>query len=116
MSISLIIGSRASFLARIQTFIVKQELKKKIKNIKVSTQYASTKGDENQGKAPWKDLGYGIFTGSLTNKLLSKSYDCVVHSFKDLPVLKSRTNYFTIKRDDPRDVLLVKKTSLNKKT
>ena len=28
MSISLIIGSRASFLARIQTFIVKQELKK----------------------------------------------------------------------------------------
>ena len=55
MSMSLIIGSRASFLARIQTFIVKQELKKKIKNIKVTTQYASTKGDENQGEAPWKD-------------------------------------------------------------
>ena len=52
MSMSLIIGSRASFLARIQTFIVKQELKKKIKNIKVTTQYASTKGDENQGEAP----------------------------------------------------------------
>ena len=115
MSKSLIIGSRASFLARIQTFIVKQELKKKIKNIKVTTQYASTKGDENQGEAPWKDLGYGIFTGSLTNKLVNRSYDCVVHSFKDLPVLKSRTDYFTIKRDDPRDVLLIKKTSLNKK-
>ena len=112
---SLIIGSRASFLARIQTFIVKQELKKKIKKIKVSTQYLSTKGDENQGAAPWKDLGYGIFTSSLTKKLLNKNYDCVVHSFKDLPVLKSRTDYFTIKRDDPRDVLLVKKTSLNKK-
>ena len=115
MSMSLIIGSRASFLARIQTFIVKQELKKKIKNIKVSTQYALTKGDENQSAAPWKDSGYGIFTGSLTNELLNKNYDCVVHSFKDLPVLKSRTDYFTIKRDDPRDVLLVKKTSLNKK-
>ena len=115
MTMSLIIGSRASFLARIQTFIVKQELKKKIKNIKISTQYASTIGDKNQGEAPWKDLGYGIFTGSLTNKLLNKSYDCVVHSFKDLPVLKSRTDYFTIKRDDPRDVLLIKKTSLNKK-
>ncbi len=69
MSMSLIIGSRASFLARIQTFIVKQELKKKIKNIKVSTQYALTKGDENQGTAPWKDSGYGIFTSSLTKKL-----------------------------------------------
>ena len=78
MSMSLIIGSRASFLARIQTFIVKQELKKKIKNIKVSTQYASTKGDENQSATPWKDSGYGIFTGSLTNKLLNKNYDCVV--------------------------------------
>ena len=113
MSMSLTIGSRASFLAKIQTFIVKQELKKKIKNLKVSIQYTSTKGDENQGMAPWKDLGYGIFTSSLTNKLLNKSYDCVVHSLKDLPVLKSGTDYFTIKRDDPRDVLLVKKKSLN---
>ena len=115
MSKSLIIGSRASFLARIQIFIVKQELKRKIKNIKITTEYTSTKGDENQCEAPWKDLGYGIFTGTLTNKLLDRSFDCVVHSFKDLPVLKSRTEYYTIKRDDPRDVLLIKKKSLNKK-
>ena len=115
MSKSLIIGSRASFLARIQTFIVKQELKKKIKNLKIITQYTSTKGDENQSETPWKDSGYGVFTSSLTNKLLNKGFDCVIHSFKDLPVLKSRSEYFTIKRDDPRDVLLIKKTSLNKK-
>ena len=31
MSLSLIIGSRASFLAKIQSFIVKQELQKKFK-------------------------------------------------------------------------------------
>ena len=35
MSLSLIIGSRASFLAKIQTFIVKQELKKKLKVLKL---------------------------------------------------------------------------------
>ena len=52
MSMSLIIGSRASFLARIQTFIVRQELKHTIKNIKVSTQYASTKEDDTQLKPP----------------------------------------------------------------
>ena len=82
MSLSLIIGSRASFLAKIQTFIAKQELKKKIKSIKITTKYHSTKGDKNQGHAPWKNLGYGIFTTSLTNKLVNRSYDCVVHSLK----------------------------------
>ena len=109
MSLSLIIGSRASFLAKIQTFIVKQELKKKIKNIKITTKYHSTKGDKNQGQTPWKNLGYGIFTTSLTQELMNKNFNCVVHSYKDLPVLKSKTDYFTIKRDDPRDVLLIKK-------
>ena len=115
MSLSLTIGSRASFLAKIQTFIVKQELKKKIKNIKITTKYHSTKGDKNQGQTPWKNLGYGIFTTSLTKELINKNFNCVVHSYKDLPVLKSKTDYFTIKRDDPRDVLLIKKKSFNKK-
>ena len=64
MSFSLIIGSRASFLAKIQTFIVKQELRKKIKNINFITKFHKTLGDKNQGGAPWKQLGYGIFTGS----------------------------------------------------
>jgi len=115
MSLSLIIGSRASFLAKIQTFIVKQELKKKFKNIKFTTKYHSTKGDKNLSQAPWKNLGYGIFTTSLTRELVKKHFNCVVHSYKDLPVLKSKTDYFTITRDDPRDVLLIKKKSLNKK-
>jgi len=115
MSLSLIIGSRASFLAKIQTFIVKQELNKKFKNIKFITKYHSTKGDKNLGQAPWKNLGYGIFTTSLTRELVKKHFNCVVHSYKDLPVLKSKTDYFTITRDDPRDVLLIKKKSLNKK-
>ena len=115
MSLSLIIGSRASFLAKIQTLIVKQELSKKIKNIKIISKYHSTSGDKNQDQTPWKDLGYGVFTTSLTKQLLNKRYNCVVHSYKDLPILKSKTDYFTITRDDPRDVLLIKKTSLNKK-
>lgn len=114
MAFSLIIGSRASFLAKIQTFIVKQELRKKIKNINFITKFHKTLGDKNQDGAPWKQLGYGIFTGSLTNELIKKNYDCVVHSFKDLPVVSHKTDFFTIERSDPRDVLLVKKTSMNK--
>ena len=115
MSLSLIIGSRASFLAKIQTLIVKQELSKKIKNIKIINKYHSTSGDKNQDQTPWKDLGYGVFTTSLTKGLINKHFDCVVHSYKDLPILKSKTDYITITRDDPRDLLLIKKKSINKK-
>lgn len=110
----LTVASRSSFLAKIQTYIVIQELKKKIKGLKFEETYTSTSGDKNQGHQPWKDLGYGIFTGSLTQELLKNSFDCIVHSYKDLPVLKSKTDFVTIKRADPRDVLLLKKTSLKK--
>ena len=114
MTKKLRVASRSSFLAKIQTYIVVQELKKKIKGLKFEEIYTSTSGDKNQGHQPWKDLGYGIFTGSLTKELLKNSFDCIVHSYKDLPVLKSKTDFVTIKRADPRDILLLKKTSLKK--
>jgi len=114
MTKKLRVASRSSFLAKIQTYIVIQELKKKIKGLKFEEIYTSTSGDKNPGHQPWKDLGYGIFTGSLTKELLKNSFDCIVHSYKDLPVLKSKTDFVTIKRADPRDILLLEKTSLKK--
>ena len=114
MSEILTIGSRASFLAKIQTLIVIKELKKKFNKIQINTKYSTTKGDESKSQEPWKNLGYGIFTNTLTSDLKKNKFDCVVHSFKDLPVLKKQTSFFTIKRDDPRDVLLIKKNSLKK--
>ena len=114
MTKKLRVASRSSFLAKIQTYIVIQELKKKIKGLKFEEIYTSTSGDKNQSHQPWKDLGYGIFTGSLTKELLKNSFDCIVHSYKDLPVLKSKTDFVTIKRADPRDVLLIKKTTIKK--
>ena len=40
----------------------------------------------------------------------------VVHSFKDLPVKNSRkTSFVCLQRDDPRDVILIKYSSLKKK-
>ena len=114
MTKKLTIASRSSFLAKIQTFIVIKELKKKIKGLKVSEVHTSSAGDKNQSNQPWKDLGYGIFTGSLTKSLLKNEFDCIVHSYKDLPVLKSKTDFVTITRADPRDVLLIKNTSIKK--
>ena len=74
MTKKLIVASRSSFLAKIQTFIVIKELKKKIKGLKVSEVHASSAGDKNQSNQPWKDLGYGIFTGSLTKSLLKNIF------------------------------------------
>lgn len=115
MSKKLTVASRSSFLAKIQTYIFKHELKKKDKGIQIQSAYHSTSGDKNQSNQPWKDLGYGIFTSSLTKELLNKQFDCIVHSYKDLPVLKSKTKFVVLKRADPRDVLLIKKKSINKK-
>ena len=48
--------------------------------------------------------------------MVSKNVNIVVHSFKDLPVKNSsKTSFVCLERDDPRDVILIKKSSLNKK-
>ena len=67
MSEILTIGSRASFLAKIQTLIVIKELKKKFNKIQINTKFSTTKGDESKSQEPWKNLGYGIFTNTLTS-------------------------------------------------
>lgn len=74
MAFSLIIGSRASFLAKIQTFIVKQELRKKIKNINFITKFHKTLGDKNSGwrtlETAWLWNFYGFFDRSINKKKL----------------------------------------------
>ena len=76
MSEILTIGSRASFLAKIQTLIVIKELKKKFNKIQINTKFSTTKGDESKSQEPWKNLGYGIFTNTLTSDLKKNKFDC----------------------------------------
>lgn len=109
------ISSRESFLAKIQTKIAIQKIRTQFKG-KIAIKYSSSIGDKDNSSKAWEKHGFGIFTNSLTQELVSKNVNIVVHSFKDLPVKNSiKTSFVCLERDDPRDVILIKKSSLNKK-
>ena len=112
---NLILSSRKSFLARIQTRIASEKIKKYSSGI-IQFDYSNSLGDIDHSKKAWENHGFGIFTNTLSKKLITKEVDVVVHSFKDLPVKRSnKLSYMCLEREDPRDVVLIKKTSLKKK-
>ncbi len=110
----LIISSRESFLAKIQTNLAIQKIKTRFKG-KIITKYSSTIGDKDNSSKAWEKHGFGIFTNSLTKELITKNVNIVVHSFKDLPVKNlNKTSFICLEREDPRDVVLIKHSSLKK--
>ena len=111
----IIISSRSSFLAKIQTKLAIQKIKTQFKG-KIIAKYKSSIGDEDISSKAWEKHGFGIFTNSLTKELVSKNTNVVVHSFKDLPVKNlNKTSFICLEREDPRDVILIKNSSLKKK-
>ena len=83
----LIIGSRGSPLALIQTRTVMADLKRKWPGRNFEIHILKTQGDRladdpSVGEQP---LGKGLFTGELERALLNREIDLAVHSLKDLP-------------------------------
>ncbi|NCX68955.1 MAG: hydroxymethylbilane synthase, partial [Betaproteobacteria bacterium] len=106
--------SRSSFLAQIQTHLAITKIKTIFKG-SISTHYTESIGDKDTSSKSWEKHGFGVFTNSLSEQLHLNKADLVVHSFKDLPVKSSKKSKFIcLNRDDPRDVLLVKKKSIRK--
>ena len=115
MAKKITILSRSSFLAKVQTHLAAQRIKKIYKG-KVEVIYSETIGDADKTAKAWEKHGFGIFTNSLSKSLIDKQCDIVIHSFKDLPVKNSiKTSFVCLERDDPRDVLLIKKKSIKQK-
>lgn len=71
-----------------------------------------TTGDKDQNKK-LADLGIGVFTKELDNKMLENEIDIAVHSLKDVPTLWSDDLQITAtpKRESPDDLLIWKKNS-----
>ena len=106
--------SRSSFLAQIQTHLAITKIKTIFKG-SISTHYTESIGDTDTSAKSWEKHGFGVFTNSLSKQLHLNKADLVIHSFKDLPVKSSKKSKFIcLNRDDPRDVLLVKKKSIRK--
>ena len=105
----LLIGTRPSPLAIIQT----NEVVRLLKNVYVDLTFdiveINSVGDRNPD-ASISSLGKGIFVKEIEQALIDKRIDVAVHSLKDLPVEGSDllTSLTVCPREDSRDVFISK--------
>ncbi len=111
----IIIGSRGSDLALWQAHFIQSELKKialesEIKIIK-------TQGDKIQDLSFDKLEGKGFFTKEIEDALLAGEIDLAVHSHKDLPTTSPKGLIIAAvsEREDPSELLLIRKESVDSK-
>jgi hydroxymethylbilane synthase len=112
------ISARKSDLARLQAYMVGDALKKQNPDLEVEYKFKESLGDINLTDPLWKIPQKGVFTEDFYGELVRGETDLVVHSWKDLPTeLKNDTEIIaTLPRADQRDLLLVKKSHLEKMT
>lgn len=108
------LSARQSELAQVQAFMFAKALQDQCE---FEFLFRPSLGDKNLTDPLWKMPEKGVFTEDFVNDLLQGNTDLVVHSWKDLPIeSKTKTQIVaTLKRADPRDLLVFKKTSLRKK-
>lgn len=81
----LVIGTRRSRLARIQTSFVRDALLRAFPGLEIEERIILTKGDKILD-APLAKIGdKGLFTREIEQQLLEDGIDLAVHSYKDLP-------------------------------
>lgn len=105
----LILATRKSKLAQVQTEIIMDSLKHKL-NMDSEKLLIVTEGDRKLDVSLNKIGGKGLFVKDIENALLEGKADAAVHSMKDVPYELS--NEFEIiavvEREDIRDVLISK--------
>lgn len=111
------VGSRKSDLAQIQSRIVAAHLKKVQPDLDVEYVFKDVGVDLNLNMSLVEAESKGLFTKDLSQDLIKGRIDVVVHSWKDLPTTGPEETCVvaTLEREDPRDLVFVKKSALNKK-
>ena len=109
--------SRKSTLARIQARLVADKINEKVEDFNFELITKETSGDIDLTTPLHQMPDAGVFTNDIREELLNFNADIAVHSWKDLPVemLEGTEIFSTIEREDPRDLLFFKSTSLSKK-
>lgn len=102
---SLIIGTRGSQLALVQTERVCKALTKM--GIEVETAVIKTKGDTATGVPLHEIGGQGVFVRALDEAIIEGTIDAAVHSMKDIPAKRPRgvATGAVLSRDSPADFL-----------
>ncbi|MBU5420297.1 hydroxymethylbilane synthase [Acetanaerobacterium sp. MSJ-12] len=106
----LVIGTRASRLALIQTQWVADALRRQDPAVEVEIKTITTKGDRIQNLPLDQIGGQGIFTRAIVAALHSGEIDLAVHSLKDMPsAMEEGLDLACIPaREDPRDALVTR--------
>ena len=108
------IGTRGSDLALWQANFVRESLEKLGNNVEINIIH--TQGDKIQDLSFEKLEGKGFFTKELEQALLNKEIDLAVHSHKDLETTSPKGLIIAAvsDREDPAELLLIRKDSVNK--
>jgi hypothetical protein len=108
---SIVLASRSSQLAQIQTNIVLDTLKRAFPDRAFGTAFMSTQGDKNQSQALYLLGGKSLWTKELEVALLEGEVDILVHSLKDVPTALPEGCALgaILEREHGEDSLVVKK-------
>jgi len=106
----LVVGTRGSNLALVQTNWVVDQLKKENPGVEFEVKIIKTKGDLIKDLPLDKIGDKGLFVKEIEKSLLDEEIDLAIHSMKDMPSsLPEGLKFASIpKREDPRDALIFK--------
>ena len=109
MSRKIVIGSRESKLAVIQTEMVKKYIESNCPQMQVEVLTMKTTGDVILDRTLDQVGGKGLFVKELDKALMDRRSDLSVHSLKDMPmeVPEELPLVAFSRREDPRDVLVL---------
>lgn len=115
MSRVLKLGSRKSSLAKLQSYVVAEALRKAYPGIEIEYNFRESMGDRDLTTPLWKMGNRGVFTQDFVEDLKSGKLDFVVHSWKDLELEATSDSKIlsVLERADQRDLLLVKREILS---
>lgn len=110
----LVIGSRKSSLAKLQSYLVKKKIQEHFPNLEIEFYFKESSGDIDLTSPLWKMSGKGVFTKDFREDLISEKVDLVIHSWKDLDLSQEEGTEIisVLERADARDMLLFKKSFL----
>ncbi|KAI0069559.1 porphobilinogen deaminase [Panus rudis PR-1116 ss-1] len=106
----IVLASRSSQLAQIQTNMVKDALTAAFPTKAFATEFMTTGGDHNQSQALYLLGGKALWTKELEVALKEGVVDMLVHSFKDVPTTLPEGCEIAgvMVREDPVDSLVVR--------
>ena len=109
MEKKVVIGSRESVLAVVQSEMVRNYIRERHPELKVEILTLKTTGDRILNQALEKIGGKGLFVKELDRALAERQSDLSVHSLKDVPMkLPEELPLIGFsRREDPRDVLVL---------